>query len=49
MSNVYTFGKRLSKLATILTSSKTEKFTLSANILMPGTRVLGLAALLGCN
>jgi hypothetical protein len=42
-------GKHLRKLASILTSRKTRKFTLKANILRPGTTTLGLATVSDCN
>jgi hypothetical protein len=42
-------GQHLRKLAIIFTSEKRQKFTLKANILRPGTTMLGLAMASDCN
>ena len=48
MCSVSMLGKHLRKLVSILTSERTPKFTVTANILTLGITVLVLAIVLGC-
>jgi hypothetical protein len=50
MCKVWMLGKHLRKLASILTSEKTRKFTVKANISRPGTTALVLVTIVSdCN
>jgi hypothetical protein len=49
MCSVSMLGKHLRRVTSILISFKTPKLTLKANIFTPGSTVLGLGIVAGCN